>query len=109
MHTALRHSGQQPGAAGASAAAAVDAANAAPALTRVAVAGATGYAGQELLRLLVRHPAVSITAAMSSGTAAAARRLPSLSRLWNGAITPLAPDTLAREADLVFLALPDSA
>ena len=31
-----------------------------PALVRVAVAGATGYAGQELLRLLARHPYVSV-------------------------------------------------
>ena len=31
--------------------------------TRVAVAGATGYTGQELLRILARHPAVAITAA----------------------------------------------
>src|SRR5260221_297688 len=30
---------------------------------RVAVAGATGYTGQELLRLLSRHPGVTITAA----------------------------------------------
>jgi len=44
---------------------------AASAVTRVAVAGATGYTGQELLRLLARHPAVALTAAMSSGAAAA--------------------------------------
>ena len=30
---------------------------------RVAVAGATGYAGQELVRILARHPAVTLTAA----------------------------------------------
>jgi N-acetyl-gamma-glutamyl-phosphate reductase len=78
-------------------------------MTRVAVAGATGYTGQELLRLLARHPAVSLTAAMSSGAAAATRRLRALARIWTGAITPLAPDTLARDADVVFLALPDSA
>jgi N-acetyl-gamma-glutamyl-phosphate reductase len=77
---------------------------------RVAVAGATGYTGQELLRLLSRHPAVTLTAAMSSGqTGASSRRLPGLARLWDGTIIPLAPDTLAREADVVFLALPDSA
>src|SRR5689334_9154577 len=77
---------------------------------RVAVAGATGYTGQELLRLLSRHPAVTVTAAMSSGTAGgAARRLPALARLWDGEIQPLAPDTLARDADVVFLALPDKA
>jgi N-acetyl-gamma-glutamyl-phosphate reductase len=76
---------------------------------RVAIAGATGYAGQELLRLLARHPLVTITAAMSSGTAAAARSLPALSRVWTGTIAPLSAETLAREADVVFLALPDAA
>ena len=76
--------------------------------TRVAVAGATGYTGQELLRLLARHPSVTITQATSSG-ATAARRLPALARLWNGTITPLDADTLARDADVVFLALPDTA
>jgi N-acetyl-gamma-glutamyl-phosphate reductase len=85
-------------------------ADAAAPVARVAVAGATGYTGQELLRLLSRHPAVELTAAMSSGqTGASSRRLPGLARLWNGAIVPLAPDTLARDADVVFLALPDSA
>jgi N-acetyl-gamma-glutamyl-phosphate reductase len=77
---------------------------------RVAVAGATGYTGQELLRLLARHPAVAIRAAMSSGQAAGpARRLPALARLWDGAIAPLSFDALRREADVVFLALPDTA
>lgn len=75
---------------------------------RVAVAGATGYTGQELLRLLARHSGVVVTLATSSGSAAA-RRLPALTRVWNGAITPLDPDTLVREADVVFLALPDAA
>src|SRR5450759_3006519 len=79
-------------------------------VARVAVAGATGYTGQELLRLLSRHPSVALTAAMSSGrTGASSRRLPGLARLWNGTIVPLAPDTLARDADVVFLALPDLA
>jgi N-acetyl-gamma-glutamyl-phosphate reductase len=82
---------------------------AAPATVRVAVAGATGYTGQELLRLLARHPAASIALATSSAAASAARRLPALAHLWNGAITPLVPEALAAEADVVFLALPDSA
>ena len=63
---------------------------------RVAVAGATGFTGQELLRLLSRHPAVVLTAAMSSGqTSASSRRLPALTRLWNGAIVPLSSEALA--------------
>lgn len=77
-------------------------------LVRVAVAGATGFTGQELLRLLARHPHVSIVAATSSG-ATAARKLPALQRIWNGVITPLEPERLANDADLVFLALPDTA
>src|SRR5688572_29907697 len=83
--------------------------NAARPVARVAVAGATGYTGQELLRLLARHPAVKLTLATSSGSASAARRLPALGRLWDGSVTPLDPDLLKREADLVFLALPDAA
>src|SRR2546422_2017000 len=77
---------------------------------RVAIAGATGYTGQELLRLLARHPAVTIAAAMSSGaTPSTPRRLPALAHIYTGTITPFDRETLAREADLVFLALPDKA
>jgi N-acetyl-gamma-glutamyl-phosphate reductase len=78
------------------------------AAARVAVAGATGFTGQELLRLLSRHPQVRLTLATSSGTTAA-RRLPALAHLWTGTITPLDADVVEREADLVFLALPDKA
>jgi N-acetyl-gamma-glutamyl-phosphate reductase len=77
--------------------------------TRVAVAGATGYAGQELVRLLARHPAVTLTAAMSSGATSAPRPLPALARIWDGAIAPLDVERLATDADIVFLALPETA
>ena len=77
--------------------------------TRVAVAGATGYAGQELVRLLARHPAVTLTAAMSSGAASAPRPLPALARIWDGAVAPLDVERLATDADIVFLALPETA
>jgi N-acetyl-gamma-glutamyl-phosphate reductase len=80
---------------------------------RVAVAGATGYAGQVLLRLLVRHPAARITVATSSGTRSGARGerapLPALAHLWDGAVVPLESVSLAADADIVFLALPDAA
>ena len=89
---------------------AVDQTPAAPApRTRVAIAGATGYAGQELVRLLARHPAVTLTAAMSSGATSAPRPMPALARIWDGEITPLSLDRLAAEADLVFMALPEAA
>jgi N-acetyl-gamma-glutamyl-phosphate reductase len=80
----------------------------APIRARVAVAGATGYTGQELLRLLARHPAVTIAAATASTAASAARTLPALAHVWDGAIVPLAPEGL-HDADVVFLALPDAA
>jgi N-acetyl-gamma-glutamyl-phosphate reductase len=74
----------------------------------VAIAGATGYAGQELLRLLARHPSVAVTAAMSSAANSAPRSLPALGRVWEATITPLDVDVLTRNADIVFLALPDT-
>jgi N-acetyl-gamma-glutamyl-phosphate reductase len=76
---------------------------------RVAIAGATGYTGQELLRLLARHPAVEIAAATSSGASASGRQLPALRHVWDGAITALDPRAIADNADVAFLALPDSA
>src|SRR5438445_3223139 len=103
MHTVMQPYAGAEGNAG------KDGADATP-LARVAVAGATGFTGQELLRLLSRHPAVALGAAMSSGqTGASSRRLPGLTRLWDGTITPLSHETLASEADVVFLALPDAA
>ncbi|MES1254542.1 MAG: hypothetical protein ABUS56_02965, partial [Acidobacteriota bacterium] len=90
-------------------------------VARVAIAGATGYTGQELLRILGRHPGVTVTAAMYSGgmssggmssggmsSGTATRRLPALTRIWDGELTPLSTDTLVRDADIVFLALPDA-
>jgi N-acetyl-gamma-glutamyl-phosphate reductase len=77
--------------------------------TRVAIAGATGYAGQELVRILARHPAVALTAAMSSGATSAPRPLPALARIWDGAVSPLDVERLASEADVIFLALPEAA
>ncbi|MBI2835457.1 MAG: N-acetyl-gamma-glutamyl-phosphate reductase [Acidobacteria bacterium] len=75
---------------------------------RIGIAGATGYAGQELLRLAARHPCARVTAAMGSAAQSAPRVLPRLARQWSGAVTPLSVETLAREADAAFLALPDA-
>jgi N-acetyl-gamma-glutamyl-phosphate reductase len=76
---------------------------------RVAIAGATGYAGQELVRILARHPAVTLTAAMSSGTTSTPRPLPALARIWDEPVVPLDIERLVRDADVVMLALPESA
>jgi N-acetyl-gamma-glutamyl-phosphate reductase len=96
MHTVTRPDQRHAGSPGASP-------------IRVAVAGATGYAGQELLRILARHPVATVTKATSSGATASARRLPALARVWDGTITPLDPASLAADIDVVFLALPDNA
>ncbi len=75
---------------------------------RVAVAGASGYMGAELLRLLVRHPAVSLVGVTSERMAG--ERLdhlyPHLRGLTDLAFHELDAEWLAREADVVFLALP---
>src|SRR6187549_2120023 len=78
-------------------------------LTRVAIAGATGFAGQELVRILARHPRVTLTAAMSSAATSTPRALPALARIWDGAVVPLDIDRLVADADIVFLALPEAA
>src|SRR3954467_2625368 len=75
---------------------------------RVGVAGATGYSGVELLRLLSRHPAARIVAAMGS-PGAEPRLVPSLRRVWDSPVEGLDIDTLAGSTDAVFLALPDHA
>jgi len=76
---------------------------------RVGVAGATGYAGQELVALLARHPHVRLEAAMSTSADSAARRLPRLARVWDGHVEPLNKERLARDLDVAFLAVPESA
>ena len=75
----------------------------------MAIAGATGYAGQELVRILARHPAVTLTTAMSSGAGSPARALPALARIWDGEVVPLDVDRLVADAEIIFLALPEAA
>jgi N-acetyl-gamma-glutamyl-phosphate reductase len=78
--------------------------------TTVAVAGATGYAGGELLRLLLSHPKVEIGAVTAN--ASAGRRLgdsqPHLMPLADRIVQPTSVETLAGH-DVVFLALPHGA
>ena len=74
---------------------------------RVAVAGASGYAGGELLRLLLAHPGVEIGAL--TGNTNAGQRLgslqPHLLPLAERVLEPTTADVLAGH-DVVFLALP---
>lgn len=76
----------------------------------VAVAGATGYAGGELLRLLLAHPMVKIgalTARASAGTPLLQHHQ-HLTPLADRIVVDTSPQTLAGH-DVVFLALPHGA
>ncbi|MFJ7274525.1 N-acetyl-gamma-glutamyl-phosphate reductase [Kitasatospora sp. NPDC098663] len=74
---------------------------------RVAVAGASGYAGGEVLRLLLSHPEVEIgalTGGSNAGTRLGALQ-PHLIPLADRVLEPTTPEVLAGH-DVVFLALP---
>jgi N-acetyl-gamma-glutamyl-phosphate reductase len=75
-----------------------------------AVAGASGYAGGELLRLLLGHPGFTIgavTAASNAGSPLGEHQ-PHLVPLADRVLSPTTPQTLAGH-DVVFLALPHGA
>jgi N-acetyl-gamma-glutamyl-phosphate reductase len=75
---------------------------------RVAVAGASGYMGAELLRLLLRHQRVTLTAVTSERLAGEplAHAYPHLRGATELVFHDLDPEWLASVADVVFLALP---
>lgn len=74
---------------------------------RVAVIGAAGYAGGELLRLLFQHPAVTQVTATSRSQAGKllGEVHPALRHHDEARFVGLAPAEAARAADVVFLAL----
>jgi N-acetyl-gamma-glutamyl-phosphate reductase len=74
---------------------------------RVAVAGASGYAGGELLRIIGGHPdlELGLLAAGTSAGAPVTAAHPHLAHLDEHTFEPLDPARLS-SADLVFLALP---
>lgn len=84
-------------------------------VARVAVAGATGYAGRELIALLARHPAAKIVRLMSSGRGGSEARPvsdahPALRGVAPVPVLPLDLEALhAADVDLVFLATPHEA
>ncbi|MDU0478538.1 N-acetyl-gamma-glutamyl-phosphate reductase [Staphylococcus chromogenes] len=80
--------------------------------TSVAIAGVSGYAGAEILRLLVTHPAFAsgeltigeLTAGSTAGSAIH-ELLPHLAHLVDGTVAETTPATLSGH-DVVFLCLP---
>lgn len=80
-------------------------------MLRVAIAGASGYTGFELIRILSHHPQVELTTITSRQQAG--QRLDAVYPALRGhcrlTFAPTAPDILAANADLVFTALPHQA
>lgn len=78
--------------------------------TRVSVAGASGYAGGELLRLVDGHPELELGAATAHGNAGRPISTvhPQLRSLAGREFAETSPAVVA-DADLVFLALPHGA
>jgi N-acetyl-gamma-glutamyl-phosphate reductase len=75
---------------------------------RIAIAGASGYAGAELVRLAAAHPNYDITAVTSEKSAGQliSSVFPSLTGIVHHRFDALAPEALAERADAIFLALP---
>lgn len=77
---------------------------------RVAIAGATGYTGEELLRLLLHHPHVHLTYLAASAKWDRPTPVsvvhPRFARQTDLAIEALDPARLAASCDVAFLALP---
>lgn len=80
-------------------------------MIRVAIVGASGYTGLELIRLLDRHPEVAITSVTSEQSAGRkiSELFPSLRGCCDLVLEPLEPAAIAVKADLVFTALPHQA
>src|SRR5262245_53640413 len=74
----------------------------------VAVIGASGYMGGELLRLLSQHLDVRIRAVTSeqSGGKRVTDLFPNLTPLSHLRFEPFSPEKIAERADLIFVSLP---
>jgi N-acetyl-gamma-glutamyl-phosphate reductase len=76
-------------------------------MTRVAILGATGYTALELIRILLRHPEVEITALTSrSETGHVVDVHPALAGRLDLRFETLSPQQLAERAEMCFCCLP---
>jgi len=80
-------------------------------MIRVGVLGATGYAGIETVRILLRHRGVELTRVVSHTTVGTpiSELYPNLKGICNLNFTGLDIDDIAENCDLVFTALPHGA
>jgi N-acetyl-gamma-glutamyl-phosphate reductase len=76
-------------------------------MKKISIAGATGYTGIELLRLLVKHPEVEIVTLTAESHAGKniAEVAPSLKGWVDQTLVKLSPE-VAKQCDVLFLALP---
>jgi N-acetyl-gamma-glutamyl-phosphate reductase len=74
----------------------------------IAIVGSSGYTGGELMRILLNHPRVTVTAITSEKSAGKpiTSIFPHLAGLTSLVCEHLDPDTISKKSDLVFLALP---
>jgi N-acetyl-gamma-glutamyl-phosphate reductase len=75
---------------------------------KVAIVGATGYTGLELIRILSRHPEITITALTSEKFSGQpyCNVYPCFRSIISIKLESLNPDKIAQRADLVFMAVP---
>jgi N-acetyl-gamma-glutamyl-phosphate reductase len=80
-------------------------------MLKVAVIGASGYTGVELIRILHNHPEVAVTTVTSEQSAG--KRLsdvfPALRNRYDTVLESLDPERIAAKADIIFTALPHKA
>jgi N-acetyl-gamma-glutamyl-phosphate reductase len=76
-------------------------------MKKISIAGATGYTGIELIRLLVKHPEVEIVTLTAESHAGKniAEVAPSLKGWVDQTLVKLSPE-VAKQCDVLFLALP---
>jgi len=80
-------------------------------MLKIAIVGASGYTGLELIRLLDRHPQVEISCVTSEQSAGKriSDSFPTLRGRCDLVLEPLDPAAIAAKADMIFTALPHQA
>lgn len=80
-------------------------------MSKIAIIGATGYVGAEIIRILSRHPKAEVSAAVSRSYAGKAYSdiYPNMERIFNASLDNMETDALCETADIFITALPHEA